>query len=149
MVIVLLTTIAGASAVGCMSKSVVFVTSTKFGLDASQRQDQKVELTFGYERSEVASVPMCDDREGEQPSPNGPSPCAPERGLDARDNWDAYSLLGAFHVDYGNPFSAEPLVVRQVMASGFAARELAADPSLRSGFMDAAKDAVESAPANP
>ena len=143
-------------AAGCIDRNVVFVTSTKFGLDVSQRPDEQVEVTLGYDRAEVASVPVCDDRPRPTPGANGApassagaAPCAAGTGHDATDEWDAYSVLGAFHVDYGNPFLNEPLTLRQVMASGFAARKLAADPSFRPGFMTSLAQAAGSADPTP
>lgn len=135
----------GSTMGGCVDRSVVFVTSTKFGLDASQRQDQKVEVTLGYQRAEVASIPMCvpANRSGSQATPTSSMTCSENNGYDSTDRWDAYSLVGAFHVDYGNPFdTSQPLTLRQAMATGMAARELAKDPKLRPGFMAAADQAV-------
>jgi hypothetical protein len=143
-------------AAGCIDRNVVFVTSTKFGLDVSQRPDEQVEVTLGYDRAEVASVPVCDDKPRATRGPNGApassagaAACTAGAGHDATGDWDAYSLLGAFHVDYGNPFLNQPVTLRQVMASGFAARKLAADPGLRAGFMTSAAQAVNSADPTP
>lgn len=137
--------VAGAMA-GCVDRSVVFVTSTKFGLDASQRQDQKVEVTLGYQRAEVASIPMCVPAKGStggQTASSSSMTCTEKNGYDSTGEWDAYSLVGAFHVDYGNPFdTSQPLTLRQVMATGMAARQIAKDPKLRPGFMVAAEQAV-------
>jgi len=131
---------------GCVDRSVVFVTSTKFGLDASQRQDQKVEVTLGYQRAEVASIPMCvpaSRSNGPDGAPSSSMTCSEKNGYDSTGEWDAYSLVGAFHVDYGNPFdTSQPLTLRQAMATGMAARQLAKDPKLRPGFMVAADQAV-------
>lgn len=92
---------------GC-GKTLAFGTATKFGLDISQRPDQMIDVTMGYDRYEVASVP------------------AQEKDAE-NDDEDTYSVLGTFSVSYGSPW-LEPLVLRQFFATGWAARQAAADP---------------------
>src|SRR4029453_9090194 len=92
----LLLVIAGGA--GC-GKTLVFSTATKVGLDISQQTDQTIDVTFGYDRMEIASIP------------------AP-RDTDAADGADTYSVLGIFSISYGNPFSSprEPLRLDQFFA---------------------------------
>jgi len=91
---------------GCQHH-LVFATATKFGLDISQRQDRVPEVTFGYDRVELASIPT-------------------KKETDADGSTDAYSILGTFCVDYdGNILHGVPLTVRQRLATGVAARNLA------------------------
>ena len=101
----LTTTILGLSVVslglaGCVGKTLVFGTATKFALDVSQRPDQTVEVTMGYDRYEVASIPAVKED-------------AVQEGAAKTAGKDTYSVLGIFSVSYGNPFSTEPLVLRQ------------------------------------
>jgi hypothetical protein len=44
---------------GC-SNTLVFGTAMKFGVDISQRPDQVIEVTMGYNRYELASIPAQD-----------------------------------------------------------------------------------------
>src|SRR5215470_551670 len=97
---------------GC-AKVVAFSTATKFGLDISQRADQTIEVSMGYDRVEVASIPALEK--------------------DAtRDGDDTYSVLGTFAVAYGNPWRDQPLVLKQFFATGWAARRAAKTE----GFVD-------------
>lgn len=91
-----------------------FGTATKFALDVSQRADQTVDVSMGYDRAEVASIP------------------APE--ANATDDTDAYAVLGTFSVVYGNPFGDDPLTLKQLFATGMAARIAASDPESRAYF---------------
>ena len=104
-----------------------FGTATKFGLDIAQRTDQTIEVSMGYDRTEIASIP------------------APKRedantGTSGADGDDAYSVLGTFRVTYGNPFSDEPLVLDQFFATGWAARLAVQDPEMRKFFGREAHD---------
>ncbi len=94
-----------------------FSTATKFGLDISQRADQMIDVTMGYDRSEVASIPA---PKGQDASGVTDKACAEDNGCS-----DAYSVLGTFEVDYGNPFLLEPVEIRQFFATGMAARKAA------------------------
>jgi hypothetical protein len=111
---------------GCMKPVLVFGTGTKFGLDASQRADQLVEITMGYDRYELASIPARKNPEGEI--------------IDAKVNSagvvqdDTYSVLGVFSFSYGNPFGDEPLVLRQFFATGMAARKATQKPGFQQFF---------------
>jgi hypothetical protein len=114
-------TVLGLSAValvlgGCGGKTLVFGTATKFGLDVSQRADQTVEVTMGYDRYEIASIPT-EMHDAEQTSKK-----------------DTYSVLGIFSVSYGNPWTGEPLVLRQFFATGWAARGAALKPAFQQFF---------------
>lgn len=86
-----------------------FTTATTFGLDISLRADDNINVTMGYDRAEIASVPVEDKTDASEP-----------------DKTDAYSVLGYFSVSYGNPFSLKPednLKITQLFATGVAARE--------------------------
>lgn len=98
---------------GC-GKTLVFGTATKFGLDVSQRADQTIDVTMGYDRYEIASIP------------------AQEKDS-RKDGEDTYSVLGIFSVSYGNPWT-EPLVLRQFFATGWAARKAAGDSRVQQYF---------------
>jgi hypothetical protein len=104
---------------GC-ARTVAFGTATKFGLDISQRPDQTIDVTLGYDREEIATIP------------------APEAV--ANKSEDTYSLLGIFYVDYGNPWRDEPLRLNQFFATGWAARAAAADKRLQAFFGKKAAD---------
>jgi hypothetical protein len=109
----MLTVLVLLAAQGC-NGTLVFGTATKFGLDISQRPDQTVEVTMGYDRYELASIPS--------------------KGKDSKeDEADAYSVLGIFGVSYGNPWT-EALVLRQFFATGWAARKAGADPRFQQYF---------------
>lgn len=108
----LLLVIAGTA--GC-AKTLVFSTATKVGLDISQQTDQTIDVMFGYDRMEIASIP------------------AP-RDTDAADGTDTYSVLGIFSISYGNPFQGEPLKVDQFFATGQAALRAAETPGIRDLF---------------
>jgi hypothetical protein len=98
---------------GCSHHYLAFGTATKFALDIAQRADQTVDVTMGYDRAEIASIP----------APAGA----------ASKDADAYAVLGTFDVSYGNPWT-EPLLLRQVFATGIAARNVAATPAFREAF---------------
>ena len=97
---------------GC-SNTLVFGTATKFGVDISQRPDQMIEVTMGYDRYEVVSIPA--------------------QNKDAKEKEDTYSVLGIFAVSYGNS-GTEPLVLRQFFATGRAALEAAKNPLIQQYF---------------
>jgi hypothetical protein len=96
------------------SNTLVFGTATKFGVAISQRPDQVIEVTMGYDRYEVVSIPAQDK--------------------DAKEQEDTYSVLGIFAVSYGNPWTMEPLVLRQFFATGRAARQAVANSSFQRYF---------------
>ena len=110
---------------GCMKPVLVFGTATKFGLDASQRPDQTVEIAMGYDRYELASIPARNQQDGDKYTI-----------IDATKSQedDTYSVLGVFSLSYGNPFSTQPLVLRQFFATGWAARNAAAIPGFQTFF---------------
>ena len=109
-----------------------FSTSTKFGLDVSQRSDQMVEVSMGYDRAEVASIPAPKDNARQSP--------------DGTSGEDAYSVLGTFEVHYGSPFGDTPLVIDQLFATGFAARQAARDPDMQAYFGKRAHDITANPP---
>ncbi|UCF90495.1 MAG: hypothetical protein JSW39_19665 [Desulfobacterales bacterium] len=108
---------------GCES-FLAFSTATKFGLDISQRADQTLDIVLGYQRLEVASIPI------QNRSDTG--------SLEASETNDAYSVIGTFSVKYGNPFRDEPLVINQFFATGMAARKAALNPEMRRYFGESA-----------
>lgn len=114
------------ASLGC-TNHLVFATATKFGLDASQRADRTVELTVGYQRAEVVSVPAC---------PDDGTACH------ANDRQDIYSVLGTFHVNQGNPFTMEPIEIQQVFATGMAARKASENKAIWQIFYDATTKAT-------
>ncbi|MDD5322950.1 MAG: hypothetical protein PHD43_20535 [Methylococcales bacterium] len=100
-----------------------FSTATKFGLDISQRPDQTIDVSMGYDRTEVASIPAPKNEDATQ-SGDG-------------TGTDTYSVLGTFVVFYGNPFLDQPLVLNQFFATGMAARKAAKSPELQRFFGEA------------
>lgn len=105
---------------GC--KHLAFSTATKFGLDISQKADQTIDVTMGYRRAEMVSIPVPDD-------------------ADASDTDDAYSVLGRFNVSYGDPFKTgtnEGLHLKQFFATGMAARAAANNTDMQKAFGRAA-----------
>jgi hypothetical protein len=100
---------------GCgIKKNLAFGTATKFGLDISQRPDQTIDVTMGYDRFEIASIPAPDSD-------------------DARANEDTYAVIGTLFIGYDNPWAIwndPPLRVNQVFATGWAARKAARDSAL-------------------
>ncbi len=106
--------------VGCTNQ-LAFSTATRFGLDISQRADQQPEITLGYNRAEIASIPVA----GKE-----------EEVKDADDVHDAYSVLGTFYVYYGKP--GEGLHLNQVFATGMAARKAAQNPKMQKAFGNSA-----------
>ena len=101
------------AALPACTNTLAFGTATKFGLDVSQRPDQMMDVTMGYDRYEVVSIPA--------------------QNVDARKDADTYSVLGIFSVSYGSPW-AEPLVLRQFFATGWAAQNVAGDPRFQKFF---------------
>lgn len=99
---------------GC-TNTLGFGTATKFALDVSQQPDQTVDVSLGYDRTEMAAIPA-------------------EKGEDAAASEDTYSVLGLFDVSYGNPWTDEPLKLHQFFATGWAARKASSDPSLQRLF---------------
>lgn len=106
-----------------------FSTATKFGLDIAQQADQTIDVSMGYDRAEVASIPV----------PKNEEATAPPKET------DACSVLGTFKVKYGNPFR-EPLVLDQFFATGWAARAAAKNPVARNFFGKQAHDIASKRP---
>lgn len=98
---------------GC-ANTLAFGTATKFGLDISQRADQMIEVSLGYDRVEVASIPAPTD--------------------DPANGEDTYATLGIFDVRYGNPWADQPLILNQFFATRWAARQAAQDPRFQEFF---------------
>lgn len=113
---------------GCKTH-LAFGTATKFGLDISQKPDQTIDVTMGYRRGEMASIPVA-------PSDN------PEPDIfDADGTNDAYSVLGRFKVTYGDPWKSgtnDGLHLKQFFATGMAARKAALRPDMQRIFGEAA-----------
>jgi len=115
-----------------------FSTATKFALDVSQRADQSIDVSLGYDRVEVASIPVARDK-NEQDATQ--SLTGAETG-----NSDAYSVLGSFKVKYGNPFNIlheQPFELDQFFATGIAARRAAELPAVQEAFGRKAGTIVE------
>jgi hypothetical protein len=112
---------------GCRNH-LVFTTSTKFGLDISQKANQTVDVTMGYQRAEFASVPVPQD-------------------TDATATTDAYSVLGRFNVRYNPGISptnpTNGLHLKQFFATGMAARAAARNPDMQGAFAEAAGQVIE------
>jgi hypothetical protein len=106
---------------GC-SNRLAFGTATKFGVDVSQRPDQTVEMTIGYDRAEVVVIPV------------------PQDAKDATDTKDTYAVIGTFQVKHGNPFAGGALIIHQFFATGRAAIRAAQDPKFQEIFGTAAGD---------
>ena len=100
---------------GCAQR-LAFGTATKFGIDISQRADQRVDVSLGYDRVEVASIPV---------------PEADGKRIATGDQ-DAYSILGTFYVDVDPNLTSTGtgLHLNQLFATGFAARNAAANPNI-------------------
>jgi hypothetical protein len=106
---------------GCKNH-LAFATSTKFGLDISQKANQTIDVTMGYQRAEMASIPVPGDK-------------------DSSATEDAYSVLGRFNVTYGDPFKSGPndgLRLKQFFATGMAAQAAATNANMRQAFGKAA-----------
>ena len=130
---------------GCKSY-LAFGTATTFGLDASQRADQTVDITMGYRRIEIASIPVQEVKE--KPATSSDSNAAVGADAkgdtttpDASHTGDAYSVLGSFRVHYGNPFTSG-LTLNQLFATGMAARAVAENTDMQEYFGKAAAKAA-------
>jgi hypothetical protein len=99
---------------GACVNTMMFSTATKVGLDISQRADQVIDVSLGYDRVEVVSIPAPKDS-------------------DAGTDKETYSVLGIFDLRYGNPWT-EPLVVNQFFGTGAAAQKMARDGDFRRFF---------------
>lgn len=111
-----------------------FSTATKFALDISQRADQSIDVSLGYDRAEIASIPVAKKQDATTTPTSGASVLPSAEG-----KTDAYSVLGSFKVSYGNPFRVllgeeEPFVLDQFFATGMAARKAANTPGLQRFF---------------
>jgi hypothetical protein len=130
---IVLLALAALHVFGCANR-LAFATATKFGLDISQRPDQTFEVTMGYDRTELASIPV------------------PKR-RDATADEDSYSVLGTFCVAYGNPFAeiigqGKPLTISQRFATGMAAQELSKNPNFVNALANVYKEEAEEAEEN-
>jgi hypothetical protein len=105
-----LTLLLAAALAGCGERLLAFTTATTFGLDISLQSANNVSVSMGYDRAEVASVPVDNQK-------------------DATAKGDAYSVLGYFHVDYGNPWPGSTLTLKQLFATGLAAQEASSQPT--------------------
>jgi hypothetical protein len=102
-------------AAGGCTKTLAFGTATKFALDISQRADQTIDVSMGYDRAEIASIPA-------------------KANTDATQTDDAYAVLGTFYVTYGNPWTMQPIRVNQFFATGMAARTASETPRFQDYF---------------
>ena len=111
---------------GC-TNVLAFGTATKFGLDISQQADKTINVSLGYDRAEIASIPV--------PKKSDGAACLANIKPAAPCNTDAYSVLGSFSVNYGNPWpwGEKPFELNQFFSTGMAARK-AANNSEISGF---------------
>jgi hypothetical protein len=107
--------------VGC-GNYLAFSTGTKFGLDISQRPDQTADVLLGYQRVEIASIPV---------------------PLNKKSTYteDVYSVLGTFDVEY-DPDLLDPereggLHINQLFATGMAARNVAENANMQKLFGEA------------
>lgn len=103
--------------VGC-GNYLAFSTGTKFGLDISQRADQTLDIVMGYQRAEVASIPV------------------PEK-TDAGETKDAYAVLGTFNVAYDTKIigtEKDGLQINQLFATGMAARKAVKNKAMQEWF---------------
>ncbi len=116
----------------------VFGTATKFGLDISQRADQNIDVTLGYQRVEAVSIPAPKEKEVSGPDGKKDGQGQSQGGSDASKDRDTYSVIGRFHVKYGNPFFGEPLELNQLFATGHAARLAAKNKQMMEAFGRAA-----------
>jgi len=112
-----------------------FGTATKFGLDISQRADGNIDVTLGYQRVEAVSIPAPKET-GSEGKKDGQGQS--QGGSDASKVRDTYSVIGRFHVKYGNPFVGEPLELNQLFATGHAARLAAKNKQMMEAFGRAA-----------
>lgn len=110
--------------VGC-GNYLAFSTATKFGLDISQRADQTADIVVGYQRAEIASIPVPDNA------------AKTDDAKDASNKYDAYAVLGTFNVEYNtNLFdrTKKGIEINQLFATGMAAREVVKDPKMGEWF---------------
>lgn len=125
--------------VGCADR-LAFATATTFGVSASQRADNTAELVLGYDRAEIVSIPA--------PHANSTKDGAGDLNLK-----DTYSVVGSFEAKYrGLLGSGSGLELRQIFATGFAARnavanehfmEVLGDRAGRAAAGKAARDVIE------
>ena len=110
---------------GCRNL-LVFSTATKFGLDISESAAQQPEITFGYNRAEVVSVPL-----------GGGHTNTADRYYvsDAGPTNDAYSVLGTFSVGFDPSLNnTAGIHVNDLFATGVAAQKAAASPAMGGVF---------------
>lgn len=131
----LFTITAVASLFGC-NNYLVFTTSTKFGIDASQDGNQPPKVVLGYKRAEVAIIPA--------------------EHKAATETEDTYAVLGDFCVmanpslyDWVDtvfkPRSKRPadqvkdsLQIRSIFATGMSARKAAENEAIQAHFAQTA-----------
>lgn len=122
-----------ASLSGC-SNYLVFTTSTKFGIDASQDGNQPPKMVLGYKRAELAIIPS--DHKS------------------ATETEDTYAVLSDFCVmanpslydwtdtiktrDRNSPDIKDSLQIRSIFATGMAAHEAAKTEAIQTLFARAA-----------
>jgi hypothetical protein len=107
---------------GCATR-LAFGTATKVGIDISQRPDQSVELSLGYDRMEVVVIPAYSTDDAGRRVVKDPG-----------TGQETYSVLGTFQVRHGNPFSGQPLFIHQFFATGHAAIQASKTGAFRTRF---------------
>lgn len=148
---------------GCQDY-LVFTTSTKFGLEATQEAEQPPKLTLGYKRAEMVIIPARksnasvtkasahkpvaegDANENNNAADNAASRTGPANSQQIITNEDTYSVLGDFCVtanpsliDFFNSIKSDTtapdsLQIRAVFATGLAAQEAARNDDMQSVF---------------
>jgi hypothetical protein len=106
---------------GCQNY-LAFNTDTKFGLDISQSAQAQPEVTFGYQRLAVVSMPAGTNANG--------------GARDANTNSDGYSVVGSISIKYNPSLIGTNGGVRilQLFATGQTAREVSSNEALAGLF---------------
>ncbi len=110
--------VVGASVPAC-NGNLVFATATTTGLEIGARADDTMTLVFGYDRAELASIPVAEKS-------------------DASPTHDAYSVFGSFDLKYTRYGDDSGIKLRQVMATGMAAQNAAKNPKFAAALANKA-----------
>ncbi|MCC5875216.1 MAG: hypothetical protein JJU11_03255 [Candidatus Sumerlaeia bacterium] len=105
-----------------------FGTGTVTGFEISPRPDNSLNLTLGYNRYELAVIPVPEFQ-------------------DAGDTLDAYSVLATINVESPGLNSYDPedsLRITQLFATGMAARRMSNQPGMRKHFAEYMEDITKS-----
>lgn len=115
---------------GCIKDHAVFVTSTTFGLDASQQADQPPKLHIGYKRQEGVSLPARHENAQADGNPSDTYSVLGYFCVMANPSlWDAIKALAPFSDDV-----PDALQISSVFATGLTAQQLGQDPTMREFF---------------